>query len=85
MSKRLSPREKLTKAVFGTLHPTEEQVAAAEERMYDRQAASVTDDDLRRCGAIPLRNMSTDPCFLQDGAIPSCGGSTGTTRSESIS
>ena len=44
MSKRLSPREKLTKAVFGTLHPTEEQVAAAEERMYDRQAASVTDD-----------------------------------------
>lgn len=48
MSKRLTPMQKLMKAIYGTTTPSEEQIEKARERLIERQAASVTDEDFKR-------------------------------------
>lgn len=51
MSKRMTPKEKLLKAIFGTTEPTREQLEAAQEKLYEYQAKQVTDEDFQKmCG-----------------------------------
>ena len=63
MSKRLTPREKLTKAVYGTLNPTPEQVEKMREKLYEMQANSVTDEDYERITGHPIK-QTTDKMML---------------------
>ena len=53
-NKELSPRENLIKAIFGTTKPTQEQIEKAEEEMYERQAASVTDEEFKEIWGVSI-------------------------------
>ena len=50
----LTPKEKLLKAIFGTTKPTQEQIEKAEEEMYERQAASVTDEEFKKIWGVSI-------------------------------
>lgn len=54
MSKRLTPREKMLKAIFGTTTPTREQITEAQEKLYEEQANSVTDEEIERTTGISM-------------------------------
>lgn len=67
MSTRLTPQQKLRKAIYGSANPTPEQIAEAEARYYEREAAQVTDKELRPCGTFLLMRASTTVCCGQVG------------------
>ena len=54
MSKRLTPKEKMLKAIFGTTSPTREQIAEAQERLFEEQANNVTDEDVEKATGVPM-------------------------------
>ena len=54
MSTRLTPQQKLRKAIYGSANPTPEQIAEAEARYYEREAAQVTDEEFKAMWGISI-------------------------------
>ena len=54
MSTRLTPQQKLRKAIYGSANPTPEQIAEAEARYYEREAAQVTDEEFKAVWGISI-------------------------------
>lgn len=63
INRNLTPMENLLKAIFGTTKPTKEQIEEAEEKIYEHQAESVTDEEFKKTWGCSIEESTNKSMF----------------------